>query len=215
MLGKDIPIRTTLLDVNTNEYVASFDCSNEGINFYLRNNAVHDVSSVTHLFIDERNNHVVAFATLAATGITIEKGFQDDEEMSTTLIPAYEIKYFAVDKSYQHMRYCEEEKETLSYFILSHIISYIEDIAGVGIGALQIVLYSVMKATHFYQRSGFRGFNNNMRGDQGYNVENCIPMYLEISHGESIDDGTEYGLVVVSMEEWQEYQRWKSEHIDN
>lgn len=183
MYGKDVKIKISLLDQDTASYIASFDCDNNNINNYYRYNANNDISSVTHLFIDENMNRLVACATLSTSGITIVPDLFTTD-MPTTLIPAYEVKYFAVDKAYQHLKYNEDDSETLSYYIFSYILMYLENIAATQVGATKIVLYSVPKAMHFYERSGFRRLGHNLRGDDGDYVKDCIAMYIDIERPE-------------------------------
>lgn len=49
------------------------------------------------------------------------------------------------------------------------------------IGAAKIVLYAVPQAISFYKRHGFKEFGDTMYGDEGYYVEGCKPMYLDLN----------------------------------
>lgn len=99
------------------------------------------------------------------------------------LTSAIEIKYFAVDKRYRHLRYSDaapETRITLSSNLFRYLVDHILDIAEKHIGAEYIVLYSVPKAKTFYERNMFHSFDQSMFGNSDPYLDGCIPMYMKI-----------------------------------
>ena len=48
-------------------------------------------------------------------------------------------------------------------------------------GANKIILYSVPDAVKFYERSGFKPFENYMLQSNERYLEGCIPMYFDLN----------------------------------
>lgn len=66
-------------------------------------------------------------------------------------------------------------------YLFDYMISYMSKISHEVIGAAKIVLYAVPQAVSFYKRHGFKEFGDTMYGDEGYYVEGCKPMYLDLN----------------------------------
>ena len=121
---------------------------------------------------------LIAFVTIACSAIfTIS-----DHEQYSTVMPSMEVKFLAVDESYQHLPYnAMKNSPSLSDMMFDDMIMRMIDISRTIIGASSIVLYSVPQAITFYQRHGFKKFGDNMYGDEGLFIEGCEPMYLDLN----------------------------------
>lgn len=176
--GKDIKIRKELLTDKTEHYTKGFICENDAVDHFIKYIATNDDSTVTYLYIDTEEDMLVAFVTIVCSAVFLTLS---EDEQESTIIPSVEIKYFAVNNPYKHMRYEKNSPYTLSHEILIDSILHIRNISHTTIGAKQIILYSVPRAINFYTRCRFEEFREDMYGDLGYFVDGCTPMYLEIN----------------------------------
>ena len=177
--GQDIEISIRVLDENTKKYAEDFKCGNENIDYYFNKEAVDDTTSVTYLYIDNATDKLVACITLACSAIFTA---EETEEQFSTILSAMEIKYLATNEEYQHMPYySNKSRPSLSDLMFDYMISYMSEISHEVIGAAKIVLYAVPQAVSFYKRHGFKEFGDTMYGDEGYYVEGCKPMYLDLN----------------------------------
>ena len=148
--GQDVPLQFTALDAENLHYLAAFDCGDENINCLIQQDALVK-RTVGYLFLNVETDEVVAYCSLACTGIV-----EQITNFSSVSYPktrsAIEIDYFAVAKRYQSLKMSEEpESETLSAMILHYCIIHAKEIAQSTVGAEMIVLYSVPRACHFYK----------------------------------------------------------------
>ena len=175
--GRELNISVQTLDAESEKYI-EFSCGNESIDDYLHYEAIGDQSSVTYLYIDVDRDKLIAFVTIACSAIfTIS-----DHEQYSTVMPSMEVKFLAVDESYQHLPYnAMKNSPSLSDMMFDDMIMRMIDISRTIIGASSIVLYSVPQAITFYQRHGFKKFGDNMYGDEGLFIEGCEPMYLDLN----------------------------------
>lgn len=169
-------IEQKILSFDDEKYVQAFDCGNKIINKYFQKKAANDRTAVTYLFIDKNEDTLIACITLACSAI-----FTEEDDVRSTVLSAMEVKYFAVDKQYQHMPYLENETKTLSDVLFDHMINLMDTMSHDNIGASKIVLYSVKRAVNFYRKHGFKYFGSMMYGDTGSYVSNCEPMYFDLN----------------------------------
>lgn len=149
--GQDVPLQFTALDAENLHYLAAFDCGDENINGLIQQDALVK-RTVGYLFLNVETDEVVAYCSLACTGIV-----EQITDFSSVFYPktrsAIEIDYFAVAKRYQSLKMSEEpESETLSAMIFHYCIIHAKEIAQSTVGAEMIVLYSVPRACHFSNR---------------------------------------------------------------
>lgn len=114
--GQDVPLQFTALDAENLHYLAAFDCGDENINGLIQQDALVK-RTVGYLFLNVETDEVVAYCSLACTGIV-----EQITDFSSVFYPktrsAIEIDYFAVAKRYQSLKMSEEpESETLSAMI--------------------------------------------------------------------------------------------------
>lgn len=183
--GKDINYKGVLLDKNSyEEYdIDKFHCDDENINIeeYLKYSALDDYSkniSVTKLIINVDNKDVIGFYSISTTALAFEICGQRNQ------LPSMEIKFFAIDKKYQSMKYDEsndsEGLNKLSNMIFFDILDLIRNLSEEVCGIHNIVLYSVPKAYKFYRRHGFKDFEEFMIRDQASYIQDCVPMYMKL-----------------------------------
>lgn len=175
--GKDIPINLLRLSPQSKKYTAKFCCGNRELDKYFRNKAFCDDTAVTYLFIDAKNDELVACITLACSAIFSA----NNKDQFSTILSAIEVLYFAVDESYQHIKYQKGAVLTLSHYIFSYMLNKMKEISHNVIGATKVVLYSVPEAVTFYGRCNFVEFGKAMYGDKGYFVDGCVPMYYDLN----------------------------------
>lgn len=176
--GEQISIDVQVLSSKNQKYIRYFNCNDDSINYYFRRQALKDKFSVTYLFIDINKDVAIACATVACSAI-LEK--IDETQVSSTIISAMEIKYFAVSEYYQHMLYSKGSKLTLSHYIFSYVIEHLREMSHNQIGASKIVLYSVSNSKNFYKRCKFKEFEDTMYGDEGKYRQKCTPMYYDLN----------------------------------
>ncbi len=179
--GKDIKVAFELLREENRHYTDGFSYGNKSIDSYFRSKALSDKTSVTYLYIDTDADELISCVTVACSAIFNEEDDQEEQQFST-ILSAMEIKYFATNKTYQHIPYSEDDKNiSLSDMMFDFMLQTLKDISQNVIGAAKIVLYSVKRAVSFYERHDFKDFGNTMYGDRGYYVSGCKPMYLDLN----------------------------------
>ena len=174
-LGCDIKCRFEILSPENVELASQFDCGNEEINKYLRNESIHDDCGTTYLVIEEGTDTILAYCTFCASGLTAEF------EQSIRTIPAIEVKYFALSVKVQKLKYDDmEDHYYFSDYIFGTFAEMLEGIAEHVIAAKYLILYAVPDAVQFYKRIGFIEFAKFYKPDNYLYINGCIPMYLEM-----------------------------------
>lgn len=175
MYGKDVKNKREPLTKDNIDCVKSFNCGNEVINLYLREEALDDTKAKTFIVVDTELNKIICYYSLCCSGFIISSANK------FTIYPAVEIKMFAIDEEYQHMRYSEDvEDGNLSDMLFAEVISFIYDFTEECCGADEIILYSVPDAENFYIRNGFKRFENFMLQSTSLFTDGCIPMYMSL-----------------------------------
>lgn len=158
----------------------SFHCGNEYIDsYYEKNKILSDDDAVTYCFwADESKKALVGIASLSCSGIIIR--YNDQFHIT----PAIEIKVFAVDERYQHVKFPDdeaddEEFQNWSDYCLLYLLEIVDNIRAL-CGASHLVLYSVPSAVKFYRRHRFLPFVEAMTQPSNYEVDECIPMFLNL-----------------------------------
>lgn len=175
--ANEIHFRFEKLDIANYVKIENFDCGNESINDFIKdkNRCLDRTLGVTYVFIDERDNRAIAFATIACSGIT--HSYQGNR----FTIPAIEIKYFAIVQRLHRLLYDNDDEH---YYLSDHFLCYLmnrcmdisEDIA-----AKYIILYSVERAKKLYSRVGFADFSEFMEPDSYRYINGCAPMFIEMN----------------------------------
>lgn len=175
MYGKDIKNKHKPL--SENDITKDFNCGNEIINNYLHSKALTDKKAKTFIVINTENNEVICYYSLCCSG------FVTSSKNKFTIYPAVEIKMFAIDEKYQHMKYSDdvyEDNLNLSDMLFAEVISFIYDFTDNFCGADEVILYSVPDAENFYLRNGFKRFENFMLESSELFTDGCIPMYMNL-----------------------------------
>lgn len=180
LYGNEIPMSFERLNNDNVKYLQDFDCDNANINRCVIEDSLSK-KTVTYLMIDTKADILVAYCSLACTGV-VEQVANIDYSMIPKMRSAIEIEFFAVHKDYRSLKFEESSKryDTLSSVIFRYCISYAKRIANEMVGAEMLVLYSVPKAVSFYKRSGFTPFRSNMGVDEDPFLKGCVPMHCVV-----------------------------------
>ena len=174
--GQQIPVRVEVLTEENRQFCRNFYCGNAAIDNYFQCEALDDATAVTYLIIDDDRQKLLAAMTASCSAIFLSK-----KQQFSTLLSAMEVVYFAVDVSYQGLRYRPGDSRSLSHYLFSYLIEMLRGISRTSVGAAKIVLYSVPEAENFYRRLGFVPFQSAMYGDRGTFVRGCVPMYFDLN----------------------------------
>ena len=85
------------------ELIEEFSCGLEELDKKLIQMKEND-EGTTFVFLDETNGQIIGYCTYCASGL--KKAYEND----SITYPAAEIKYFAIDKTYQHKSYDDDFK---------------------------------------------------------------------------------------------------------
>lgn len=158
----------------------SFHCGNSYIDSYFQKKQIlTDDGAVTYCFwTDESKQELVGIASLSCSGIIV----RSCEHFNIT--PAIEIKIFAVDERYQHVKFPGSDETSKRFrnwsdYCLLYLMEIVDDIRA-ACGASHLVLYSVKDAVHFYRRHLFEPFAALMTQPSNYVAKGCTPMFLRL-----------------------------------
>lgn len=177
--GNEIEISFIKASRNEKELLKKFKCGNVYIDKFIRNLSFKDKDTVTYLGIDTNLKKVISAITIACSGIYIER--RKKFNIKKDILSAIEIKYFAVNQSYQKMHYSINNNRSLSFNLFQNYLNRITHIARNICGAQKIILYSVPEAITFYKKSDFIVFKKYMLRNENNIVKNCIPMFLSLN----------------------------------
>lgn len=183
--GQNVQLRAKKYAKKFQDMLANFDCGNKHIDCLVWRDS-YSSSTVSYLYVDEDSDKLVAYASIACSGIVVETSeFDGDDaaiEPESSILSAVEIEYFAVHKEYQKMPFdpdCDP-KETLSYYIFMDMIQRIREISRNVVGTRAVVLYSLKNAVHFYEKCGLEVLPEGLIGRTDAHVSGCTPMYMRL-----------------------------------
>ena len=180
--GRNIDFVFQRLEKKYLNKLKKFDCTDNKINKFFQKHAIDDDESVTHLYINKNNNDIIACVSLSCSGIIL------DIDNYSYIYPAVEIKMFAVDKKYQGKPFSNGSDKTLSDVIFNNVLfDVIDSFTENYCGATHVILYSKIKAVHFYQKHNFHSFKEYLVDDKSYSlkrndsytVSECIPLFFK------------------------------------
>ena len=142
--------------------IDDFDSGYPVFNAYLK---YRSDSAVMHYIIDVDTEDLIAYFSLLSSAAVI--GDLDNLEV----IPAIELKMFAMDKHFQ--------KKGIASILLESIIKVIEQYASECVGANIILLYSVPveAVMNLYGKCGFQQASGIFSTYMNHFNQGCIPMY--------------------------------------
>lgn len=155
----------------------SFSCGQPYIDRYFETDMFRDTSAVPYCFwTDDSKQELVGIAALSCSGIIIKSADQFN------ITPAIEVKIFAVDEKYQHIKFpqADEDNGHWSDYCWNYLLSQIYTISDEICGAEHVVLYSVPEAVSFYKRHSLQSFTELMTMPSNYPVSGCTPMFLNL-----------------------------------
>ena len=147
--------------LNQNFDLSTFDCGDEDLNDFLKNDALIEQQkklNVTHLIIYK--NEVIGYFSLLTDKINIKDMKNKDikENIESNLknryktIPAVKIGRLAIDKKYA--------KKGIGTFILNNLITTLNEISKKDIGFRLISVEGYAEAYHFYTTNNFIPLQN-------------------------------------------------------
>lgn len=151
-------VKITNANKNELNQVFSFDCGNDTINAYLKEDAFIDAQlGLTKTWLYFKNTKLIGYFTLTVDRITIIKSSNISkhlkqnkdykERLNLNNVPSIQIHHFAIDKTYQNQKLGSE--------MMDYVFLYIKDNILCNIGACLINVFSIKKAVPFYKRLGF------------------------------------------------------------
>ena len=175
--GNQFGYRFCTKEKTTTQQLQKFHCGNEYIDSYLKGEVKPDRTTTTYYWLDVGKNAIMAIAAIACSGIIINTGG------CYNVLPAIEIKFFAVDREYQDLQWGEKiDDGVLSDYILCSLeYEIISDIAENVCGADYILLYSVPESLSFYKRNNYNEFLDCFLKSTDITTQNCIPLFKKIS----------------------------------
>ena len=155
------------IDIEYYGNTEKFDCGFEVFNAYLKYKFLDDNAAI-HYITDAENDNLIAYFSLLSSCIFLND-FDD-----SNIIPAIELKMFAIDKEYR--------KLNLSGKLLEAIYDLVVDYSHY-VGAKALILYSVPaeKVVQMYERNGFLKMPENYSMYKSNFNEGCVPMYKSIN----------------------------------
>lgn len=179
--GMDYSISFHRISVADSDLLKDFHCGNPAIEQFIHEESLFAGKDVTYLFIDTENQSIIGFCSICCSGISCVEE-DTEKKLFTTIIPAIEIDYFAIDEEYRSLRLDKDSNryETLSQSLFLFMIHKIEEITHTVVGATHICLYAVPQAVSFYKRCGFCEFSPYMNRDELPFLDGCIPMFYTI-----------------------------------
>jgi len=154
------------IDIEFYGDVTDFDCGFAVFNSYLRDKFLDDGAAV-HYVTRTGNEDLIAYFSLLASCIFL------GDPKDSNIMPAIELKMFAVDKRYRGQNVSGKLLEAI-YDLAADYSHYV--------GAKALILYSVPaeKVVRMYERSGFEKMPENYSMYKSDFNEGCIPMYKPI-----------------------------------
>lgn len=175
LYGEDIKNKPKLLTSSDIDLVKDFDCGNQVINDYLKQEALKDTKATTFIVVNTETNEVICYYSLNCSGFVVNNG------NNFTIYPAVEVKMFAIDEKYQHLPYSKSFKDgNFSDMLFNEVIGFIYEFTDLYCGADKVILYAVPNAESFYKRNGFKRFESFMLQSTSLFLNGCIPMYLSL-----------------------------------
>lgn len=175
--GCEIDLTVEALESKHKKYLKEFNCGKESLDKYFKNDALNDVDATTHIFIDKKAKKAIALVSLSCSGIMV------NSSNKFYIYPAVEIKVFALNEEYKHLKYSNEknDNEKLSDKIFNYIVyKLIDDFTNDYCGACRIVLYSLPEAVSFYKdRHHFKDFTCYMVPNDERYLEGCVPLFFK------------------------------------
>ena len=162
------------------EKLQAFCCGNKILDNYIHNEIFEEnYPQGLHFMVkNNSNDDVIAFVSLATSGIVFEEGTY------TEVLPSIKIDVIAVDKKYQKMPYYEDMDDDdhcyLSDFIMSSVIGHIREIDEKYALVDYILLYTDKDAERYYERNGFGHYSEFMKKEKKMEINENIPMYMAL-----------------------------------
>jgi GNAT superfamily N-acetyltransferase len=146
------------------ENIDDFDCGFEVFNAYLKHKFLDDRAAI-HYVKDAENDDLISYFSLLASCIFL------NDYVDSNVIPAIEVKMFAIDKKYRKLDLSSKLLEAVYKIARQYSLKYV--------GAKALILYSVPaeKVVQMYENNGFTKMPKNFLMYKSNFNDGCIPMY--------------------------------------
>ena len=180
--GKEVEYsELTIIKPEDKNKLQAFCCGNDILDHYIHEEIFEDKDAQGLHFIvtDKKTGDVICFVSLTTSGIIFREGSY------TEVLPSIKIDVFAVDVQYQKMHFDEESFQSDEHFYLSDdimcaVIRHCREIDENYAMVNYILLYADKKAERFYERNGYGHFCEFMEQEHKMEINENIPMYLEL-----------------------------------
>jgi len=144
--------------------INDFDCGFPVFNDYLKKHIPKDKAAF-HYIVNSENDSLIAYFSLLASSVFLSNS------TDSNIMPAIELKMFAVDKKYQG--------RNLSNRLVDAIINIVSEYSSEYVGAEILILYSVPteRVVSMYEKSGFEKLPSEWNMYKSWFSDGCVPMY--------------------------------------
>lgn len=126
------------------------------------------------------SNEVIGLFALSCSSVTRTEP-ATAYSSSPDVVPAIELKAFALSEDYQHKTLDGfEDRITIGDIVIGLVKSQVKWIVDNVCGARYIILYSVDSAINFYSRNGFVSFNEYVFSTPSNYSDGCTGMFMSI-----------------------------------
>lgn len=175
--------KSNISDLIDNNIVNSFDCGNNLVNDYLKNNALKDESNNTRsttIYYDDKQ--IVSYYTMSTSIIEVKTSYDrkifnelhslPEDNNQNIVLPSVEISWFGVSKKYQY-------NHNGGRMILDIFEKVIQMRHAFNFGLIGIVVNSLPEAIEFYTRYSFRYLHYNY--DETNLMPKLYPLFADIN----------------------------------
>ena len=128
----------------------------------------------------KKSNEIIGLFALSCSSVT-KTEYQFKYPPSPDVVPAIELKAFALSEEYQHQTIDGlDERITIGDIVIGLVKSQVKWIVNNVCGARYIILYSVYSAISFYKRNGFSSFNEYVSSKPSNFSSDCYGMFMSI-----------------------------------
>lgn len=161
--------------------IGDFECDDEkALSDYLKTDAYDDYQSgegVTYILTNQSRNQIFGYFTIRCNSLQAKKSCSKD-----IIIPCVEITKFAV--------HWDHRKKSIGTILMQEGIMNIIKAIGEKVGVKGIMLFSLEKSVSFYEKFGFRKFENDIQSDivaltETYS-EDCYGMFALLDESKQI-----------------------------
>ncbi|MBC2369357.1 GNAT family N-acetyltransferase [Listeria booriae] len=149
--GQETYIQPLSNYVNIKRELDQFDCDNESLNSFLKNEAMnYDKADCGRTWLLKSDHMIVGFFTLSASQTEIKKFFKKEKHRKgkhVTIYPCVHLSYFAIHKDYQN--------QGIGTALMKQVFKMVWIEISRFIGVNVMTVDAKAKAVNFYKKMGF------------------------------------------------------------